>query len=62
VFEPTAIIIGSDNSQLKITPSSFSIERKLEAPFVENTYFSQAPLETSEHLQLVEEIERGLSA
>ena len=60
VFEPTAFLINLDPSQAKIAPSSFSIERRAEIPFSENTYFSAAPLETMKHIELVEEFEAAL--
>lgn len=60
IFEPTAILIGPDTSQLKLTPSMFSIERRIETPFGENTYFSGAPLTTTEHFELIEEVEEAL--
>jgi hypothetical protein len=59
-FEPIAFLLGPDASQLKITPSQFSIERRLEIPFGENTYFSAAPLGTSDHVKLIAEIEIAL--
>ncbi|MGH9585294.1 MAG: hypothetical protein ACRD4O_20450 [Bryobacteraceae bacterium] len=61
-FEPTAVLIGPQAWALKIVPSSFSIERRSETPFNENTYFSSAPLPTDEHLKLIEEFEQALSA
>jgi hypothetical protein len=59
-FGPTAIRIGPDVSQLKLIPSAFSIERRDDYPFSENTYYSTAPLSTTEHLELIEEVERAL--
>ena len=61
VFEPSAILIGADLSQLKIGPSAFSIERRSETPFSENEYFSAAPLGTAEHLELISEVEAALA-
>ena len=59
-YEPTAFVINTDLSQLKVTPSLFSLERRTEAPFSENIYFSSAPLSTTEHLNFLEEIEAAL--
>lgn len=59
-FEPTAVIINADLSQAKIAPAVFSIERRANIPFEENTYFSNAPLRTAEHLGLLEQIEKVL--
>lgn len=61
-FEPTAILINTDLSQTKIAPSVFSVERLAETPFTENTYFSVAPMKTSDHLDLVREFESALLA
>jgi hypothetical protein len=43
-------------------PSVVKFERKIPAPFSVNHYFSQAPVETTVHLTLLEEFERLLSA
>jgi hypothetical protein len=59
VFDP-AIVIGADLSQTKIAPAAFSIERRAEIPFSENTYFSSAPLRTPEHVELLEQFEASL--
>ncbi len=58
--EPTAILFNVDTSQIKVAPAQFSIERRAEEPFSENTYFSNAPLRTADHLQLVKEFEASL--
>jgi hypothetical protein len=60
-FEPTGIILGADATQLKIVPSLFSLERRNDAAFSENTYFSAAPLPTAEHFKLIEKLEKALS-
>jgi hypothetical protein len=62
IFEPTAVLIGPDTWQLKVVPSVFSIERRAETPFKENTYFSGAPIGTAEHLKLIEEMEAALES
>ena len=60
VFEPTAILVGADTSQAKVAPVVFSIERRAELPFSENTYFSNAPLATKEHLETIQAFETAL--
>ncbi len=60
VYEPSAILINMDTSQLKITPAHFTLERKAETPFCENTYYSAAPLGTTEHWKLLTDIESSL--
>jgi hypothetical protein len=59
-FEPTAILINVDNSQAKIAPQMFTIERRAEMPFAENTYFSSAPLRTAEHIEMVKTFEAAI--
>jgi hypothetical protein len=41
----------------KFAPSPFIIERAAGIPFSENRYFSRAPLETDEHIELLKQIE-----
>jgi hypothetical protein len=61
-FEPINFGLGADSSLLKITPAHFTIERRAERPFSENMYFSSAPLDTAEHISIVEEVEKILSS
>lgn len=59
-FEPTAILLNVDTSQAKTVPAMFSIERRAEIPFAENTYFSSAPLRTNQHMEIVKAFEASL--
>lgn len=59
-FEPTAILLNVDTSQAKTLPAMFSIERRAEVPFIENTFFSSAPLRTGEHMEVVKAFEESL--
>lgn len=59
-FEPTAISIHTDLSNRKITPAMFSVERRVDVPFSEDTYFSNAPLRTSDHIEVVNDFEASL--
>jgi hypothetical protein len=43
-------------------PGPFVIERRADTPFVENLYFSQAPLKTRDHLALITAIETQLQS
>ncbi len=61
-FEPSAVLLSVDTSQAKVAPSMFSIERRVDIPFAENTYFSNAPLRTQEHIELVKAFEESLLA
>lgn len=56
-YEPTAILMGSDSTQTKLSPFQFSVERRVDTPFFENTYFSIAPLKTAEHLEILKQFE-----
>lgn len=61
-FEFRSNILGwSFDRTLKQFPiSDFSIQRRVETPFSEGKYFSQAPLSTSEHLNLLEQFEANI--
>lgn len=60
-FEPVSIAMGLDASQTKLNPGLFTIERRTEVPFSEDTYFSQAPLRTAEHIELIQHFEAALN-
>jgi hypothetical protein len=59
-FEPTGILLGPDASEIRIVPSAFTIERRSEAPFNDNLYFSASPVNTADHIKLIEEVEAAL--
>jgi len=59
-FEPTAIQLNVDTAQVKTAPTLFSIERRAEIPFAENTYFSSAPARTGEHIEIIKAFEAVL--
>jgi hypothetical protein len=59
-YEPTNIFLAPDLSQVKTSPAVFSIERRVEVPFGEDTYFSTAPVRTAHHLKLIEQFEAAL--
>lgn len=52
-------IFSEDVSQNK-APTVFKFERKFGQPFSTNRYFAQAPLETDEHIAVLDEIEKLL--
>ncbi len=60
-YETTAILMGHDETQTRLVPPIFSIERRSNLPFGENVYFSSAPLSTSEHLEMLDEVELAFS-
>lgn len=60
VYEPSGIIFRSDPAN-KVSPSVFTFDRRAGAPFRENKYYSQAPLQTQVHLEMLSELENLLS-
>jgi hypothetical protein len=60
IFEPTGVLFNVDTAQAKTPPPMFSIERRVDIPFDENTYFSQAPLPTTEHIEILKAFEATL--
>lgn len=40
---------------------NFVIERRAKAPFSQNRYFCSAPIKTSDHVRVLEEIERAIA-
>jgi hypothetical protein len=61
-YRPTAFAISYDPMSIKNGASQFSIEARAETPPSENKYFSTAPLPTEEHIALLQELEKDLSA
>lgn len=59
-FETTGISLGVDEG-LNDRPNPFRLEREEGTSFSENRYFSVAPLQTQDHLDLLEEFEKILS-
>lgn len=60
-FEVGGLSLWTDvtNSVYKAPP--FSIERRLNAPFHENRFYSKAPLQTEQHITLLKELEQILT-
>jgi hypothetical protein len=59
-YEPTGILLNLDQSMSKLMPGAFSIERRAEVPFSEKKYFSNAPLATQDHIDLLKDFETTL--
>jgi hypothetical protein len=59
-FETTAVVINFDALNTKLPVGVFEIARRENVPFSDNTYFSQAPIPTEEHLQLLADLEAAL--
>jgi len=60
-FEVGGLSLWSDvtNAVYKVPP--FTIERRLNAPFNENRFYSKAPLRTDEHVEMLKELEEILT-
>lgn len=59
-YETTMIHWNFDDTNLKLPPGPFRIERRVGAPFSDNKWFSSAPLPTDQHIAILEECERAL--
>ena len=58
VYQPMTQTVGHDPLTRKHGRAAFTIQRRLEVPFADNKYFSEAPLPTDLHLELLEQFER----
>jgi hypothetical protein len=56
-FDVGAINFWTEDSTQLGAPAHFKIERKFTVPFSEDTYYSQAPMETAKHIALLTEFE-----
>lgn len=59
-YETYGVTISIDPTSTKLQPGGFSIEKRKDVPFSEEKYFSGAPLQTEDHLKLLEEFESAL--
>jgi hypothetical protein len=59
-FTVGGIGIWTEDMSLPGSPAAFRLERKWGTPWDTNHYFSTAPLETNDHLQVLTEIEKIL--
>jgi hypothetical protein len=57
-YRPISLKLGHDPTMRKFGIAPFSIERRGTARFSENRYFSEAPLPTDVHFQMLEEFEK----
>lgn len=59
-YQPTSILIQHDQLKRKNPLASFTITPRAEAPLSDHKYFSEAPLPTDLHWELLEEFEAAL--
>jgi len=60
-FELGGISFWTDSSNSSLKLAAFSLERKINAPFSENRFYSKASMHTDAHLGLIEEFEQLLA-
>jgi hypothetical protein len=61
-FEFSRIAFASEDLSKPFAPTAFTFERRLEQPFSANRYYSEAPLQTNEHIELLDKLEAILKA
>jgi hypothetical protein len=61
-YEPLNFNLGHDPTARKNPIAPFSIARRSEARFSENKYFSEAPLPTDKHWEILEQYEQDILA
>ncbi len=61
-FEMGSLNFWTEDVQTPMAPAAFRFERKHGVPFASNQYFSQAALETDEHIKLIQELEKLLKS
>lgn len=59
-YKPSAFAVSYDPLEIRNGAAQFSIEARAEVPYVENKYFSTAPLPTEEHIELLRTLESDL--
>jgi len=62
VYEPSGFAVGYDKETTSFTPAVFSLDRRQGKPFSDNKYYSNAPLRTSVHMRLLEDIEKAAAS
>ncbi len=56
-FGASGLSFWTEDFGKPLAPASFKFERKIGAPFAADHYFSQAPLDTKSHLEVLQQIE-----
>ncbi|MBF6567434.1 MAG: hypothetical protein IVW54_01000 [Candidatus Binataceae bacterium] len=58
-YSVTGIFLNFDLTRhIGIQPGLFQLDRRTGVPFDQNTWFSQAPLKTSDHLELLNQLDK----
>ena len=60
-FDFAGISFWTEDANLPLAPAILKVERKIGSPFSSNHYFSQTPLETQQHIELLHELEQLLT-
>jgi hypothetical protein len=60
-FEPASVEFWVDQQGTQSTRPPFVFQRKAQAAFKENRYWSRAPLQTHDHLEVLNDLEKVLS-
>jgi len=56
-FDFSRIGFASEDLSKALAPIAFTFERRLQQPFSANRYYSEAPLQTDEHIELLDMLE-----
>ena len=57
-FRVTGVTLGADPQLGPSKPADFRVEREINKPFEQNRYYCLAPLQTDEHIALLEQFEK----
>jgi len=61
VYEVAGITLSFDKLKVTPAPGNVRIERRENAPYEDNLYFTEGPFKTSDHLRLLETLENTLA-
>ena len=61
-YEPSSFAIHLDQTTRQLSPAAFTLQRRAGIPFTDNKYFSEAPLPTGIHKELLKAFEADLRA
>jgi hypothetical protein len=61
VYQPTGITVGHDPLLRKYGRAAFTIQKRAEVPLTDNKYFSEAPLATDVHIELLRQYEKDVA-